>query len=67
MRRARIADGVVVALLAWLVGWPLVVVTGAALEAPGGFGSALAAQLWDMFGEPRRAADTRLRARRVVQ
>jgi len=43
VRRARIADGVVVALLAWLVGWPLVVVTGAALEAPGGFGTALAA------------------------
>jgi tetratricopeptide (TPR) repeat protein len=26
---------------------------------------ALAAQLWDMFGEPRKAAETRLRARRV--
>lgn len=28
---------------------------------------ALAAQLWDMFGEPRRAADTRLRASRVAR
>jgi hypothetical protein len=26
---------------------------------------ALAAQLWDMFGEPRKAAETRLRATQV--
>ena len=42
MNARRPGDIVVVALLAWLVGWPLVVVTGAALQAPGGPGAAFA-------------------------
>jgi iron(III) transport system permease protein len=39
MSRRRVGDVLVVALLAWLAGWPLLVVTEAALEAPGGYGS----------------------------
>ncbi|HSM13659.1 MAG TPA: ABC transporter permease subunit, partial [Thermoanaerobaculia bacterium] len=43
MRRRRVLDALVVLVLAWLVGWPLVVTLGAALQSPDGYGAAFAA------------------------
>lgn len=42
MSRRRTGDFLVVAGLAWLVGWPLAVTLGAALAAPDGWGAAFA-------------------------
>ncbi len=41
--RAVVARWGLVALLAWLIGWPLAVTFGAALASPGGWGSAFVA------------------------
>ncbi len=42
MRRSRRLDALVVLVLVWLVGWPLVITFAAALAAPGGAGAAFA-------------------------